>query len=595
MKFDGYRAQVAISGSNVVVYTRNGHDWTRQFKVILPPLQRLTKGAVLIDGEIVAIDSQGRSNFSMLKTGIAAGMPLKFYAFDLLEFDGEDLSTLPLLERKARLESLLGARRPDDSLQFSSHIVDQGRRVFDAMCEGGHEGVIAKRADSSYVGDRTGSWLKIKCTKRQEFVVGGYRPSDTGRGMASLILGTYENGKLIYGGRVGTGFTAAMRKDILAKLEKRRVEKPAFVSVPRDIARRARWVKPELVAEVTYAEVTPDGSLRHPSFEGMREDKRADQVVMEMPKTPATRGSANLDPRIGKEIAAAVGVKLTHPDKVMYPGTKVTKATLAAYYAVVAEKMLPHIQDRPLSLVRDTDGDLQQTFFQKHRLPGMPKAIHDGQLEKMSGKESRILWVDDLAGLIAGVQMNVLEFHIWGSLRQQPDLPHRMIFDIDPDEGLGFTAVKQAALDIRGILEALGLQSWPLLSGGKGVHVVVPLVPEADWDEVKSFCQDFAELLARTDPSRFLANMSKAKRKGRIFLDYLRNGQGSTAICPWSTRARAGAACAVPVSWKELPSCESANGFDVFAAAARAQLPEAWEGYFDVEQTLTDRIRHAVR
>ncbi|RVA12743.1 DNA ligase D [Mesorhizobium sp. M7A.F.Ca.US.002.01.1.1] len=595
MKFDGYRAQVAISGSNVVVYTRNGHDWTRQFKVILPPLQRLTKGAVLIDGEIVAIDSQGRTNFSMLKTGIAAGMPLKFYAFDLLEFDGEDLSNQPLLERKARLESLLGARRPDDSLQFSNHVVDHGRRVFDAMCEAGHEGVIAKRADSSYVGDRTGSWLKIKCTKRQEFVVGGYRPSDTGHGMASLILGTYDNGKLIYRGRVGTGFTAAMRKEILAKLENRVVEKPAFASVPRDIARRARWVKPELVAEVTYAEVTPDGSLRHPSFEGMREDKPADQVVMEMPKTPATLGSANLGPGIGKEIAAAVGVKLTHPDKIMYPGTKVTKATLAAYYAVVAEKMLPHIQDRPLSLVRDTDGDLQQTFFQKHRLPGMPKAIHDGKLEKMSGKESRILWVDDLAGLIAGVQMNVLEFHIWGSLRQQPDLPHRMIFDIDPDESLGFNAVKQAALDIRGVLEALGLQSWPLLSGGKGVHVVVPLVPEADWDEVKSFCQDFAELLARTDPSRFVANMSKAKRKGRMFLDYLRNGQGSTAICPWSTRARAGASCAVPVSWEELPTCESANGFDVFAAAARAQLPEAWAGYFDVEQTLTDRIRHAVQ
>jgi bifunctional non-homologous end joining protein LigD len=595
MKFDGYRAQVAISGSNVVVYTRNGHDWTRQFKAILPPLQRLTKGAVLIDGEIVAIDSQGRTNFSMLKAGIAAGMPLKFYAFDLIEFDGEDLSNQPLLARKERLEALLGARPPDDCLQFSSHIVDQGKRVFDAMCEGGHEGVIAKRADSSYVGDRNRSWLKIKYTKRQEFVVGGYRPSDTGHGMASLILGTYDNGKLIYRGRVGTGFTAAMRKDILAKLEKRRVDKPAFASVPRDIARRARWVKPELVAEVTYAEVTPDGSLRHPSFEGMREDKRADQVVMEMPKTPATLGSANLDPGIGKEIAAAVGVKLTHPDKVMYPGTKVTKATLAAYYAVVAEKMLPHIQDRPLSLVRDTDGDLQQTFFQKHRLPGMPKAIHNGQLEKMSGKESRILWIDDLAGLIAGVQMNVLEFHIWGSLRQQPDLPHRMIFDIDPDEGLGFTAVKQAALDIRGILEALGLQSWPLLSGGKGVHVVVPLVPEADWDEVKSFCQDFAELLARTDPSRFVANMSKAKRKGRMFLDYLRNGQGSTAISPWSTRARAGAGCAVPVSWEELSTCESANGFDVFAAAARAQLPEAWEGYFDVEQTLTDRIRRAVR
>ena len=238
---------------------------------------------------------------------------------------------------------------------------------------------------------------------------------------------------------------------------------------------------------------------------------------------------------------------------------------------------------------------LQQTFYQKHKLPGMPKAIHDGQLEKMSGKESRILWVDDLAGLIGGVQMNVLEFHVWGSLRQQPDLPHRMIFDIDPDEGLGFSDVKQAALDIRGVLEALGLQSWPLLSGGKGVHVVVPLVPEADWEEVKSFCQDFAELLARTDPSRFVANMSKAKRKGRMFLDYLRNGQGATAICPWSTRARPGASCAVPVTWDELPTLKSANAFDVFAAAARAQQPDAWEGYFDVEQTLTDRMRKAVQ
>ncbi|MER8942878.1 DNA ligase D [Mesorhizobium sp. M0915] len=593
MKFDGYRAQVAISGSEVVVYTRNGHDWTRQFKVILPPLKALTRGSTLIDGEIVAIDSQGRTNFSMLKTGIAAGMPLKFYAFDLLEFNGEDLSNQPLLKRKERLAALLGERDPHDSLQFSSHIADHGKKVFDTMCAGGHEGIIAKRADSRYVGDRTASWLKIKCTKRQEFVVGGYRPSDSGQGMASLILGTYENGKLIYRGRVGTGFTQAMRRTILAQLDKRRLDKPAFASVPRDIARSARWVMPELVAEVTYSELTPDGSLRHPSFEGMREDKRADQVVMEMPRAPAT--ATNLDPGIGKEIASALGVTLTHPNKVMYPGTKVTKATLAAYYAAVAEKMLPHIQDRPLSLVRDTDGDLQQTFFQKHKLPGMPKAIHDGQLEKMSGKESRILWVDDLAGLIGGVQMNVLEFHVWGSLRQQPNLPHRIIFDIDPDEGLGFADVTQAALDIHGILEALGLQSWPLLSGGKGVHVVVPLIPEADCEAVKSFCQDFAELLARTDPSRFIANMSKAKRKGRMFIDYLRNGQGATAICPWSTRARSGATCAVPVTWDELPTFKSANTFDVFAAAARAQESGAWEGYFDVEQTLTDRIRKAVR
>lgn len=597
MKFDGYRAQIAISGSEVVVYTRGGHDWTRQFKVILPPLKALTKGSALIDGEIVAVDSKGRTNFSMLKTGIAAGMPLTFYAFDLLEQDGEDLTNLTLLERKARLEALVGDRDRGDALQYSSHIVDRGRIVFDAACTGGHEGVIAKRGSAHYVGDRTTSWLKIKCVKRQEFVVGGYRPSDSGRGMASLILGTYEDGKLVYRGRVGTGFTEAMRDKILAQLERRRLDKPAFATVPRDIARRARWVKPELVAEVQYAEITPDGSLRHPSFQGMREDKTASEVVLEMPKSAPAPAAAKLDPALGNEIAGAVGVKLTNPGKVMYPGTEVTKAALAAYYAAVAERMLPHLSDRPLSLVRDTDGDLAKTFFQKHKLPGMPKAIHDGELEKMSGKESRILWVDDLAGLIGGVQMNVLEWHIWGSLRHQPDLPHRMIFDIDPDEGLGFEDVKKAATDIRDILGAVGLQSWPLLSGGKGIHVVVPLVPSesATWTEVKDFCQDFAELLAKTDPGRFVANMAKVRRKGRMFLDYLRNGQGSTAVCPWSTRARSGASVAVPVTWDELADFDRANAFDVYSAAARAQQADPWEGYWETEQLLTEQIRNAVK
>jgi bifunctional non-homologous end joining protein LigD len=591
MKFDGYRAQAAISGSDVVVYTRNGHDWTRQFRVIVPPLQALTRGSALIDGEIVAVDGYGRSNFSMLKTGIAAGLPLTFYAFDLLELDGKDLSNEPLHQRKERLEALLGERDPQDALQFSSHVVGQGKNVFEAMCEGGHEGVIAKRSDSRYVGDRAASWLKIKCTKRQEFVVGGYRPSDTGRGMASLILGAYEGGKLVYRGRVGTGFTQATRDTLLALLDTRRVDQSPFSSVPRDIVRRARWVKPELVVEVTYSEVTPDGSLRHPSFKGLREDKRADQVTMERPRGAAVM----LDPSVGKEIARAVRVTLTHPDKVMFPETGITKATLVAYYTAVVDRMLPHIRDRPLSLVRDTDGTLQATFYQKHKLAGMPKAMRDGRLEKVSGKESRILWIDDLAGLVGGVQMNVLEFHVWGSLRQQPDLPHRMVFDIDPDEKLDFGAVREAAIDIRGVLEALGLQSWPLLSGGKGIHVVVPLVPEANWEEVKGFCQDFAELLARTDPARFIANMSKARRDGRIFLDYLRNGQGATAICPWSTRARPGGKCAVPVSWDELPALEGANVFGVFAAAARAQQPDSWAGYFDVEQTLTDAMRSAVR
>jgi bifunctional non-homologous end joining protein LigD len=592
MKFDGYRAQIAISGADVRVYTRNGHDWTKQFKVILPPLKALTTGSMLLDGEIVAIDKAGRTNFSMLKTGIAASIPLKFYAFDILQRDGEDLSGLPLVERKAILEELIGKRDPGDSLQYSHHVAVNGKAVFDAMCAGGHEGVIAKRADGRYIGDRTTSWLKIKCTKRQEFVIGGWRPSDTGRGLASLILGTYEAGKFVYRGRVGTGFSDAMRDKILKQLEVRRIAKPAFAKVPADIARKAQWVRPELVAEVAYAEITPDGSVRHASFQGMRADKTASQVVLE---TPASNAGRNLDPAIGSEIAAAVGVKLSHPDKVMYPDRQITKAHLAAYYAVVAEKVLLHIKDRPLSLVRDTDGDLAKTFFQKHALPGMPKTLKSGQLTKIKGTESRILWIDDLAGLIGGVQMNTLEFHVWGSDRHAPDLPERMVFDIDPDEGLSFKHVKLAAFDIRDILGAIGLQSWPLVSGGKGVHVVVPLVPQANWTEVKDFCRNFAELLAANEPDRFVANMSKAMRKGRMFLDYLRNGQGSTAICPWSTRARTGGTVAVPVTWAELQGLDRANGFDVFAAAARAQGPDAWEGYFEAEQVLSVEVQNVVK
>ncbi|MET0440075.1 MAG: DNA ligase D [Devosia sp.] len=592
MKFDGYRAQVAISGSEVRVYTRNGHDWTDQFKTILPSLKKLTKGSVLLDGEIVAIDKAGRTNFSMLKTGIAAGIPLKFYTFDIFEKDGEDLTKTPLIERKAILEELIGERDADDSLQYSHHVIDNGKSVFDAMAAGGHEGIIAKRIDSRYVGDRTKSWLKIKCTKRQELVIGGWRPSDNGRGMASLILGTYEKGQFVYRGRVGTGFSEAMKDKIVAQLEKRRLAKPAFASVPRDIARKAFWVKPELVAEVDYAEITADGSLRHASFQGLRADKEPTQVMLDM---PADDSGAGLDPVVGVEIAQALGVKLSNPDKIIYPGTAITKAHLVAYYAAVADRMLPHLKDRPLSLVRDTNNDLRKTFFQKHALAGMPKTLHDGELTKMKGTESRILWIEDLAGLVGGVQMNTLEFHVWGCDRHEPDLPERMVFDIDPDEGLDFGDVKQAATDIRDILGTIGLKSWPLLSGGKGIHVVVPLVPEADWNAVKEFCQDFAELLAKTDPHRFVANMSKARRKGRMFLDYLRNGQGSTAVCPWSMRARAGGTVAVPVTWSELDGLDRANAFDIFAAAERARGQDAWTGYFEVDQVLTDRVRQVVK
>ena len=334
---------------------------------------------------------------------------------------------------------------------------------------------------------------------------------------------------------------------------------------------------------------------RPPSLVGPREYKSASdgRICAAWSGCRRTRGA--LDPTLGTRIATAVGVKLTNPGKVVYPEIGITKAHLAAYLRERRGPHALHIADRPLSLVRCTDETLAKCFFQKHELPGMPAALHPGALTKLSGKDARILYVEDLAGLIAGVQMNTLEFHVWGSRRRKPHLQERIVFDIDPDEGLDFEHVKQAALDIRNVLGVLELKSFPLLSGGKGVHVVVPLTPKANWDLVKEFCQTFAEMLAGAEPDRFVANMSKVQRRGRMFLDYLRNAEGSTAITPWSTRARTGAPVATPVAWDELATMDRANQFDIFEAASRAQGVDAWPGYFDVRQSLTARIMKAIR
>jgi bifunctional non-homologous end joining protein LigD len=301
-----------------------------------------------------------------------------------------------------------------------------------------------------------------------------------------------------------------------------------------------------------------------------------------------------LDPRHGKDIAAALGIKLTHPDKVVYDGTDVTKATLATYYAAVADRILPHISDRPLTLVRDADSGPGGTFFQKHKRPGMPVAIHDGQLVRTSGKDSRILWVEDLAGLIGGVQMNVLEFHVWGSRREEPDLPDRMVFDIDPDEGLDFGEVKKAAFNIRDALGEWGLESFPMVTGGKGIHVIAPLRAITEWPLIKDFCHAFADRLEATQPERFTSNIRKAKRKGRMFVDYLRNERGSTAIGPFSTRARKGCPVAVPVSWSEVDTLEAANLYTLETAAARAQEKDPWPDYDKLTQSITKGMVEAV-
>ncbi|MBJ3785007.1 DNA ligase D [Devosia sediminis] len=576
MKYDGYRCLAAVEGDSVRLYTRSGLDWTDKFGALVEPLQKLKIGSALIDGEVCAFDGKGRTDFSTLQDVLSNGGRLEFFAFDLLEADGKDLTKLPLIERKERLQTILGRSIKNSPIQYSSHVAGHGQKVLDALCREGHEGVIAKSANAPYRGDRTKSWLKIKCLKRQEFVIGGWSPSTKRRGFASLLLGTWENGKLLYRGRVGTGFNHDTLLELDAKLAKLATKASPFEAVPRDRVRGVKWVEPTLVAEIAYTEMTSDDILRHPSFIGLRGDKPAREVKMEKLQPIEDDGEA---------VAEKLGVRLTSPDRVVYAGQGITKSQLVAYYEDVAKAMLPHIENRPLSLVRCPQGPKGHCFFQKHDTGGFPDQIHSGTIIEKDGEKEDYFFVDDLPGLVAGVQMNVLEWHIWGSRFDDVEKPDRLVFDIDPDEGLDFSHIISAAQDIRDRLKDLGYTSFPMVSGGKGIHVIVPLKPKAEWPEVKAFCKDFAQAMADEEPDRFTANLSKARRKGRLFIDYLRNERGSTAISPWSVRSREGAPVAVPVEWDEVPSLKKANGFSLAEAAERARS-KPWPNYFRQKQVL---------
>ena len=549
MKYDGYRCLLAIGGGEARVYTRNGLDWTDKFPGIAAAAARLTKRSALLDGEIVKIDEQGSTSFSALQQAIGeGGRGLSLFLFDALEIDGEDLTRLGTVERKARLEALIGDGRPPEIL-YADHIAGQGEKLLDAMCAAGQEGIIAKRADAPYRGGRSKSWLKIKCTNRQEFVIVGWTPSEAkARGFRSLLLAVNEGGALKYVGKVGTGFSMDMIRSLLAKMRPLETGK-APARVPRPDARGAHWVEPVLVAEIAFAEFTSEGILRHPSFIALREDKPAAEIVAERPDEPPA--------------PAGDGVKISNPTRIIYPEAGITKAELADYYRTVAPMMLEWAAHRPLTLIRCPQGRAKKCFFQKHDAGTFGPLVHRIPIEEKKGAVEDYLYITDQPGLITMVQMGAVEFHGWGSRVEDPEKPDRLVFDIDPDEGLGFDQVKRTARDLRRHLADMGLQTFPLLTGGKGIHVVVPLTPKAEWPQVKDFAQRFAVALATAEPERFTANLAKNKRKGRIFLDYLRNQRGATAILPYSARAREGAPVSAPINWDELDEMESGARFSV--------------------------------
>jgi bifunctional non-homologous end joining protein LigD len=580
MKYDGYRCLIALGGGDARIYTRTGLDWSEKFPEILEAARRIDCASALLDGEIVSLDEKGATRFSALQQAIGeGGRGLTCFLFDALEIDGENLTPVPNIERKARLASLLGeGQRP--AILYADHVTGQGEKLFDAMCEAGQEGIISKKADAPYRGDRTRAWLKIKCTQRQEFVIVGWTASTTKtRSLRALLLAVNDEGKLRYAGKVGTGFSLETERDLLKKL-KARAAKTAPVDAPKSETRGAHWVKPDLVAEVAFAEFTADNVVRHASFLGLRADKEAKAVVAEKPQ-PLPRSAS-------EGAGAGDAVKISNPDRLIFPDSSVTKGDLADYYRAVGSIMLPWVANRPISLVRCPQGRAKKCFFQKHDAGTFgPHVLHVPVKEK-DGSVEDYIYVADIAGLVTCVQMGTIEFHGWGAPVADIEKPDRLVFDLDPDEGLGFDVVKKAARDLKRHLGDMGLQTFPLLTGGKGLHVVVPLTPEAEWPEVKDFAQRFCLALAEAEPERFTANLAKAKRKGRIFLDYLRNQRGATAIMPYSARARAGAPVSAPVTWDELDDYSSGGHFTVGDAPALIERASGrgLQGWGEAAQTL---------
>ena len=535
IKFDGYRLQAQVRGGKARLLTRSGQDWTERFGAEIPAaLTALPAKTAILDGELIVEGRGGASDFSALQADLSAGRSdrFRFYLFDALYLDGADLRGLPLSERQERLAALL--KDAGEPLRLSEPFAEDGEIMLQHACRLSLEGIVSKRLDGKYPVGRSGAWIKSKCADRQEFVVAGFVPSAADAALVgSLVLGVWREGKLALVGRVGTGFTRAAAQELAARLAPlTRKTSPFAEKLSADAARGVRWVKPELVAEVEFRAWTADGLLRHASFRGLREDKPAREVVREEPV-----------PR--------VSVKLTHPERVYWPEAGITKQGVADWYAEAWPRMAPHVVNRPVALLRCPGGWQGQCFFQKHAWKGQAKEILSFVDPEDEGDDPLIA-VGDLPGLIGMVQGGALEIHTWQSTLDDLEHPDQFVMDLDPGDGVGWAEIVVAAREVKARLEAEGLAAFVKTSGGKGLHVVTPLKPAAGWDVVKGYAGAMAKAMARDAPDRYVATITKSKREGRILIDYLRNGRNNTAVAPYSTRARAGAAVSMPVAWEEL-------------------------------------------
>lgn len=599
IKYDGYRLLARIEQGQVSLFTRSGNDWTERFPSIAAALSRLPLENGWLDGEAAALKEDGTTSFEALQNALSEGSDkgLVYIVFDILHYNGYGLTGLPLSERKLLAAGLLKSQKADPSvLRFSQHIEGKGSAFFDNACSYGIEGIVSKKKNGAYVPGRGKEWVKIKCHERQEFVIGGYTEPASGRkGFGALLIGVFgPEGKFAYCGRVGTGFNKRSIVEISERLRKIETPSPSFNNPPGGPeAKGVHWVAPELVAEVEFTQWTKDGVLRHPSFQGLREDKDPKEVTFENPqKLKEAIGPSNEKLAGEKSFQArAATMRITNPERVFYPEDGYTKKNLIEYYEAAAPLMLPHLAGRPLTLVRCPEGYDKECFYQKHFDSAVPPEIKRVKLTENDGTPAEYLMVDSPEGLIGLAQLGTLEIHAWNSRSTALEFPDRIVFDIDPDASVAWEKVVEASFVLKGLLEELGLRSFIKTTGGKGAHLVVPVMPVRTWDDIKAFTKAVAEFLARGLPGRFTSMMTKTRRTGKIFIDYMRNIRGATAIEAYSTRARKGAPVAIPLRWEELADARPGS-FTLANISERLQKAgNPWEGYMDIKQPVTDEMK----
>lgn len=581
LKYDGFRIVAFVEGNRVRLITRNNNDYTSRFSNIASSLIDLADGrAMVLDGEIVVTDKSGRTDFQALQNYIKnpKDQNLKYVLFDIIALDGVDHRRQSLVERKTTLETLM--KDAPANLYYSRYVRGKVKESFHAACETNMEGIIAKKVDSVYSGTRNGDWIKLKCDKRQEFVIGGYSLSDKKTsGVSSLLLGFYEGKELVYVGRAGSGISMNDMKMLEEKFQDlKRVSSPFKIPPNPRTKEKVTWLEPELVAEIKFDQWTKDNLLRHASFKGLRTDKNPKDVMNEKVED---------DIQLPVEVNTGViinGIKITNPDKVLFEEPQITKEDVVRYYREVSQRMMPYVSHRILSVVRCPKGISQPCFFKKRPGPNN-EGIVTMPISKSSGEMEDYFYIDNVSGLISEAQMGTLEFHIWGSKIEELEKPDMMVFDLDPDEGMDLSQVRQGVEDMRNILKELSLNSYLKTSGGKGYHVVVPLKPSVAWDNFHDFAKRVVQVMEQKWPERYTSNVRKSKRKGKIFIDWIRNGRGATSIAPYSLRARKGGKVSMPIAWNELNTI-APDGIDIFDALLRIKKTDPWKDFFQNNQML---------